>query len=335
MFGTAIKSPRVTTRYSPFLLHPRASYFLQNPIPQNIQRSKLQTHMASILPTPFSSSVISVSPRSTVSSSSSLSPRSVVSSLTFLTSVDRHRHLTGGPLQGSFEYRQKKGKKSFCAGTGDVVELDPFPVLTSTDVAPLKLKLLNAVAGLNKGFAANKEDLKTVESIAKELESAGGPVDLTCNSEMLQGRWKLIYSSAFSSGTLGGSRPGPPTGRLLPITLGKVFQRIDVLSKDFDNIVEVEFGTPWPLPKVEAIATLAYKFELIGSSQIKIVFVKTTVNPTGNLAQIPPIELPRLPDGLKPPSSGSGEGDFEVTYLDVDTRVTRGDRGELRVFVIS
>lgn len=83
--------------------------------------------------------------------------------------------------------------------------------------------LQNAVAGLNKGFAANKEDLKIVESIAEKLESAGEPVDLTCNIDMIQGRWKLIYSSAFSSGTLGGSRPGPPTGRLLPITLGKVF----------------------------------------------------------------------------------------------------------------
>lgn len=142
MFGTAIKFPRVTTRYSTFLLHPRASYFSQNPIPQNIQRSKLQTHMASILPTPSSSSVISVYSRSTVANSSSLSPRSVVPSSTLLTSVDRHRHLTGGPLQGSFECHRRKGKKSFCAGPGDVVELDPIPVLSSTDVAPLKLKLL-------------------------------------------------------------------------------------------------------------------------------------------------------------------------------------------------
>lgn len=39
-----------------------------------------------------------------------------------------------------------------------------------------------------------------------------------------------------------------------------------MLSKDFDNIVEVEFGTPWPLPKVEATATLAHKFELIGKN---------------------------------------------------------------------
>lgn len=44
----------------------------------------------------------------------------------------------------------------------------------------------------------------------------------------------------------------------------QVFQRIDILSKDFDNIAELELGVPWPLPPVEVTATLAHKFELIG-----------------------------------------------------------------------
>lgn len=64
--------------------------------------------------------------------------------------------------------------------------------------------------------------MRNADSSAKELEEIGGPVDLSADLDKLQGRWKLIYSSAFSSRTLGGSRPGPPTGRLLPITLGQV-----------------------------------------------------------------------------------------------------------------
>ncbi|KAK6781064.1 hypothetical protein RDI58_023248 [Solanum bulbocastanum] len=201
-------------------------------------------------------------------------------------------------------------------------------------IGSLKLKLLSAVSGLNRGLAASEDDLKKADEAAKELESCAGAVDLAADLDKLQGRWKLIYSSAFSSRTLGGSRPGPPTGRLLPITLGQVFQRIDVLSKDFDNIVELELGVPWPFPPVEATATLAHKFELIGSSTIKIVFEKTTVKTTGNLSQLPPLEVPRIPDQFRPPSN-TGSGEFEVTYIDSDTRVTRGDRGELRVFVIS
>ncbi|CAK9318766.1 unnamed protein product [Citrullus colocynthis] len=201
-------------------------------------------------------------------------------------------------------------------------------------LASLKVKLLSAVSGLNRGLAANEDDLRKADEAAREIEAVGGPVDLSVDLDKLQGRWKLIYSSAFSSRTLGGSRPGPPTGRLLPITLGQVFQRIDIISKDFDNIVELELGAPWPLAPAEVTATLAHKFEIIGSAKIKITFEKTTVKPTGNLSQLPPLEVPRLPDALRPPSN-TGSGDFEVTYLDNDTRITRGDRGELRVFVIS
>ncbi|WOH08598.1 hypothetical protein DCAR_0728042 [Daucus carota subsp. sativus] len=232
-------------------------------------------------------------------------------------------------------------KRSICkSGLDEVSAVEPPPTPKLDDkskaelIGSLKIKLLSTVSGLNKGLAATEDDLQKADVIAKEIEEAGGPVDLSVDLDKLQGRWKLIYSSAFSSRTLGGSRPGPPTGRLLPITLGQVFQRIDILSKDFDNIVELELGAPWPIPPVEVTATLAHKFELTGTSSVKIVFEKTTVKTTGNLSQIPPLEIPQLPDALRP-STNRGSGDFDVTYLDSDIRITRGDRGELRVFVIS
>lgn len=81
----------------------------------------------------------------------------------------------------------------------------------------------SAVSGLNRGLAASEEDLRVSDSAAKELEAAGGPVVLAKELDKLQGKWKLIYSSAFSSRSLGGSRPGPPTGRFIPITLGQVY----------------------------------------------------------------------------------------------------------------
>lgn len=83
----------------------------------------------------------------------------------------------------------------------------------------------SAVSGLNRGLAASEDDLRKADAAAKELEAAGGPVDLSTDVDKLQGRWKLIYSSAFSSRTLGGRRPGPPLGRLLPITLGQVWHQ--------------------------------------------------------------------------------------------------------------
>lgn len=94
----------------------------------------------------------------------------------------------------------------------------------------------SAVSGLNRGLAASQEDLDRADAAARELEAAadGGPVDLEGDMDKLQGRWRLVYSSAFSSRTLGGSRPGPPTGRLLPITLGQV--RKQLILNDFGEI---------------------------------------------------------------------------------------------------
>lgn len=82
---------------------------------------------------------------------------------------------------------------------------------------------------MNRGLAAKEDDLRKADDVAKEIEAVGGPVDLSTDLDKLQGKWKLIYSSAFSTRTLGGSRPGPPTGRLLPITLGQVCPKLSFL----------------------------------------------------------------------------------------------------------
>lgn len=64
----------------------------------------------------------------------------------------------------------------------------------------------STVSGLNKGLAASENDLQKANDVAKEIEEAGGHVDLSVDLDKLQRRWKLIYSIAFSSRTLGESQ---------------------------------------------------------------------------------------------------------------------------------
>ncbi|KAJ7239232.1 hypothetical protein O6H91_Y441400 [Diphasiastrum complanatum] len=182
-----------------------------------------------------------------------------------------------------------------------------------------------------RGLLASKEDVSAADNAARTLEAAGGAVEFPDELEKLQGKWRLIYSSAFASGNLGGTRPGPPAGQF-PLTLGQVFQRIDTLSQELDNIVDLRFNLFWPLPVLEVTATLAHKFELTGKTGIRIIFEKTRLKAGGNLSELPPVDLPKLPEFLRP-SSNSRSGQFEVTFLDEDFRITRGDRGELRIFV--
>jgi hypothetical protein len=50
----------------------------------------------------------------------------------------------------------------------------------------------------------------------------------------------------------------------------------------------------------------------------------------GILSNVPQISLPDLPEQLQPRSRSAR---FTVAYLDDDLRITKGDRGEIRVFL--
>lgn len=51
----------------------------------------------------------------------------------------------------------------------------------------------------------------------------------------------------------------------------------------------------------------------------------------GILGRLPELTLPQLPAPFRPPARARSSS-FEVLFLDAGLRITRGDRGELRVF---
>jgi len=87
----------------------------------------------------------------------------------------------------------------------------------------------------------------------ESAEDAAMPID-----ERLNGKWRLVYSSTFA-GKGGGTQgfTGAPTGGG-NLRCGQVYQRVQARRKIVDNIVE--FSTPdmWPLPSVNATATLSH-----------------------------------------------------------------------------
>ena len=217
----------------------------------------------------------------------------------------------------------------------------------------LRTLLLQRAAGLDRGIAASDEDVRTIEAAARALEEApaANRVDWANESDVarLGGRWRLVYTSAFATGTLGGARPGPPSNG--PVRLGKVFQRIQTRKRRLDNIIEpVYLDAPWPLPfpsflpSPAATVQLGHSLELIGSDTVRIVGDGATVRPRGAQWLRPiALESPKLPfaeevraalpEQVRDALATIGGSTFRVAYLDDDVYVTRGDRGELRVFV--
>ncbi|GLI63443.1 hypothetical protein VaNZ11_006334 [Volvox africanus] len=259
----------------------------------------------------------------------------------------------------------------------------------------LRVSLLAALSSLDRGLAANAREAGEVDGLCSRLEALGGPVTLLpmgalsggadeVSRDLLAGTWRLIYSSGFNSGSLGGRRPGPPAA-LFPTILGQVYQRIDPETAKLDNIVELllNYGPPdWGLlglgeealgrgltglskqlgmelkpeqlpvqlrdllnqPAAEqqkqnrespaARLTLRHDYEITLPATLRIVYEETYGELVGSdmFAQLPRLQAPSLPEPLRPPKF-LRSATFDVTFLDETLRITRGDRGELRVYL--
>ncbi|GAB5360356.1 hypothetical protein AAMO2058_000620500 [Amorphochlora amoebiformis] len=236
-----------------------------------------------------------------------------------------------------------------------------FHLEKTQEMTKSKNEILSLVASLDRGLAASPDDAVKVDDMALNLERDNA-VDFVSPEAMskLKGKWRLVYSSGFTTGSLGGTRPGP-LAAITPLRLGPVFQIID--DKELINQVDLSSfflsapdGFAATLARIPGSAnwqqdskytskapslraSLSHSYNVESPDIVTITFQSTTVKPVGSIAGmfrldgLPEIALPELPDGLKPPGE-LRSASFKVTYLDSDFRITRGDRGELRIYTL-
>lgn len=215
----------------------------------------------------------------------------------------------------------------------------------SNPVPPQGLPLPPPGAGFSTGAAPAGVPGSIGSASPMAASTAPGAPSATPSAgqrQLLGGVWRLVYSSGFaSSRSTGGRRPGVPI-KLLPAEFGQVYQGIDAQLGTLDNIVELRRpalpSLPWGPPNrdAEALLTLKHSLAITGPRTLQITFTGTDVSLQGGIAgllnNVPEFTLPELPEGMRP-SSGMRSATFDVMFLDEDLRVTRGDRGEIRVFL--
>ncbi|KAL1557783.1 putative plastid-lipid-associated protein 4, chloroplastic [Salvia divinorum] len=158
---------------------------------------------------------------------------------------------------------------------------------------PIKLELLEAIEPLDRGAEATPEDQQLIDQIARKLEAAN-PTKEPLKSDLLNGKWELIYTTSQS--ILQTTRPKLLRSR-------RNFQAInaDILraqnmeSAPFFNQVTADL-TPLNPKKV------AVKFDYF------------------KIGGLIPVKAPE-----------TAVGELEITYLDQELRVSRGDKGNLFV----
>lgn len=189
-----------------------------------------------------------------------------------------------------------------------------------------KSKLLEAIAGTNRGLLATERDKVKILTAIAQLEDrnpTSKPIEAV---NLLEGDWRLLYTT--SRGILGIDR--------VPIAqLGQVYQCIRTASAKVYNIAEI-VGVPF----LEGIVSVAASFEPTSDRRVNVKFERSIIGLQRLLGYTSPDRLIQdIESGKKfvpldfSIQNREQKGWLEITYLDEDLRIGRGNEGN--VFVLS
>lgn len=189
-----------------------------------------------------------------------------------------------------------------------------------------KTRLLEAIAGKNRGLLATEMDRIHILTAVEHLEDLNPHPQPLDNLSLLDGNWRLLYTT--SRNLLG-------LGRFPLIALGEIYQCIRTTESKLYNIAE------WSsLPFLDSLVVVAASFIPVSERRIEVKFERTIIglqkiigyqNPNQLIQDLElqkrflavDLSLPRRED----------LGWLEVTYLDEDLRIGRGSEGS--VFILA
>lgn len=189
-----------------------------------------------------------------------------------------------------------------------------------------KDQLLEAIAGKNRGLLASESDKLAILASVAQLEDRNPtrrPVEAL---DLLDGDWRLLYTT--SRGLLGFDR--------LPFAkLGQIYQCIRVREAKVYNIAEI-----YGLPYLESIVSVAASFQPVSERRVQVKFNRAIVGLQRAIGYKSPVEyIPEIETGKKFTAldfnldSREQQGWLDITYLDEDLRIGRGNEGS--VFVLT
>jgi len=189
-----------------------------------------------------------------------------------------------------------------------------------------KAQLLEAIAGKNRGLLAKESDQVNILSLIEKLEDENPNRKPIETAQLLNGDWRLLYTT--SKGILG-------IDRFPLVKLGEVYQSIRIADAKVYNIAEV-IGLPW----LDGIVSVVATFTPVSPIRVNVRFERSIIC-SQKLAnyRTPAKFIDDIQAGKKffPLDFGietkDQKGWLEVTYIDQDLRIGRGNEGN--VFVLS
>ncbi|NWF61247.1 MAG: fibrillin [Fischerella sp.] len=189
-----------------------------------------------------------------------------------------------------------------------------------------KATLLEAIAGKNRGLLATEQDKQAILVAIANLEDLNPTPRPVEAGDLLDGNWRLLYTTSKALLNL---------DRFPLSKLGEIYQCIRVNTNSVYNIAEI-----YGLPLLESLVSVAAKFEPVSGRRVQVKFERSIVGLQRLIDYNSPDSfIQRIEAGQKftaldfPLNSNEQQGWLDITYLDSELRIGRGNEGS--VFVLT
>ena len=189
-----------------------------------------------------------------------------------------------------------------------------------------KSELLEAIAGKNRGLLSTEQDKQAILIAIAQLEDRNPTPRPIEAGDLLDGNWRLLYTT--SKGLLN-------IDQLPLLKLGQIYQCIRVKTQSVYNIAEI-----YGLPYLEGIVSVVAKFEPVSERRVQVKFERSIVGLQRLISYQSPSDFIQQIEAEKKFTafdtkldSSRQQGWLDITYLDTDMRIGRGNEGS--VFVLS
>jgi hypothetical protein len=189
-----------------------------------------------------------------------------------------------------------------------------------------KIDLLSILISKNRGLAASDSEKQSIDALITRTEAVNPTSNPVECPDLLNGDWRLIYTSSSSLLNL---------GRIPWAQLGNIYQSIRIDTSSIYNIAEIN---SWPY--LSSLVSVVAKFSPVNAQRVQVNFERSIAGLQKMLNyQSPTAWIDRLNSGKNLPAidfpinSTNSDSWLDTTYLDQTMRISRGNQGSVFVLV--
>lgn len=193
-----------------------------------------------------------------------------------------------------------------------------------------KQELLEAIAETDRGRQVSPQQRDHIAAQVQTLEALNPTSTPTAAADLLTGNWRTLYTTSQDLLKLSTTFPG--------LVAGEIYQYINTSKARVINVAEIQ-GWDWLVHWIPGgVVSVVASFEVLSDRRVEVTFNQFVigVQPLMNyqvdsfltLLEHKPEQIPALRIDLL---SRDRKGWLDITYLDEDLRIGRGNEGSLFV----